>query len=96
LGLVLLTCRIERLDVDLFPRTAVAIPGKIAVVVMPGLAGALFRRPRILQRGKRLGRPAGGQQTAADLGAYLRPAAVLHGHQRDVAIDVGLAICDIL
>ena len=62
---------------------------------MPGLLGALLR-PRILQRGKRLGRPAGGQETAADLGAHLRPAPVFHGNQRDVGIDVCLGIRDVL
>jgi hypothetical protein len=63
--------------------------------VLPGLAGALLR-PRMLQRGKRLGRPAGGQETATDLGADLRPAPLFPRHQRDVGINVCLAICNIL
>jgi hypothetical protein len=40
--------------------------------------------------------PAGGQETAANLGAHVPSASVFHGYQRDVGIDVCLGICDIL
>ena len=96
LGQVPLTTHIECFDVDLFPRTAIAaIPTKVDVVILRGLIGALLRS-RILQRGKRLGRPAGGQETAADFGADLRPAPVFYRYQRYVGIDVRLGIRDVL
>ncbi len=61
------------------------------VVVACGLGGAPLR-PCPFQRGKRLGRPAGGEKAAADLRALLGHAPFLRGHERDVGVDIRLAI----
>jgi hypothetical protein len=50
----------------------------------------------VFQRGERLGRPAGGQETPADLGARVWSAPLLRGYQGDVGINVGLTIGDFL
>lgn len=98
LRLLRLARRIERLDVGLFPRAvaATAIPRKMQVLVIPCRDSALRLRPCCLQRGKRLGRPAGSEKPAADLSTCMRPAPLRHGHQRDVSIDIGLAVSDVL
>ena len=74
----LFTGRIKRLDVDFFPRGFRAIHRQVEVIVIFAPAHTLLR-PCLLQSGKRLCRPAGTQETVADLRAHVRPGAVFHG-----------------
>jgi hypothetical protein len=87
--------RLERVDVDRFPRIIYGKSDEVEVVVTRSPDGAPLRS-RLLQRGKCISRPLRNKQTPADLCALVGQAPFLQGYERNVGINITLAICQSL